>query len=46
MLSDDKEPGKLRSHPFGKWIYRVGGVIIFFLIVLITLGTDIVAFIL
>jgi hypothetical protein len=46
MLSDDKDPGKLRSHPFGKWIYRVGGVIIFFLIVLITLGTDIVAFIL
>ena len=46
MLSDDKEPGKLRSHPFGKWIYRVGGVIIFFFIVLITLGTDIVALIL
>ena len=45
MFSDDKEPGKLRNHPFGKWIYRVGGAIIFYFIVLISLGTDIVAFV-
>jgi len=45
MFSDDKEPGKLRSHPFGKWIYRIGGAIIFYFIVLISLGTDIVAFV-
>jgi len=41
LLSDDKQAGLLRNHPLGLWIYRIGGLVIFYLIVQISLGKDI-----
>ena len=41
LLSDDKQSGSLRNHPVGVWVYRIGGIAIFYLIVQIALGKDI-----
>jgi hypothetical protein len=41
LLSDDKQSGSLRNHPLGVWVYRIGGIAIFYLIVQIALGRDI-----
>jgi len=42
LLSDDKNAGALRHHPIGLWIYRVGGIAVFYLIVQIAIGKNIV----
>jgi hypothetical protein len=41
LLSDDKQSGSLRHHPLGVWVYRIGGIAIFYLIVQIAIGRDI-----
>ena len=41
LLSDDKQSGSLRNHPVGVWVYRIGGIAIFYLIVQIAIGKDI-----
>lgn len=42
LLSDDKNAGSLRDHKIGVWIYRIGGIAIFYLIIQIAVGRDIV----
>ena len=41
LLSDEKQSGSLRNSPIGLWVYRIGGVAIFYLIIQIALGKDI-----
>jgi hypothetical protein len=41
LLSDEKQSGSLRNSPIGVWVYRVGGIAIFYLIIQIALGKDI-----
>jgi len=40
LLSDDKNSGSLRNHPVGLWVYRIGGVVVFYLIIQIALGKN------
>jgi hypothetical protein len=41
LLSDGKQSGSLRDNPIGLWVYRIGGLAIFYLIIQIALGKDI-----
>ena len=41
LLTDDKQSGSLRHHSLGLWVYRIGGIAIFYLIVQIAIGRDI-----
>jgi hypothetical protein len=41
LLSDEKNAGSLRHHRAGIWLYRIGGVGIFYLIVQIAAGENI-----
>jgi hypothetical protein len=41
LLTDDKNSGSLRSHRVGIWVYRLGGIVIFYLIVQIAFGKNI-----
>jgi hypothetical protein len=41
LLSDEKNAGSLRHHRAGIWLYRIGGVGIFYLIVQIAAGKNI-----
>jgi hypothetical protein len=42
LLSDDKNAGSLKNHKLGVWIYRLGGVAVFYLITQIAVGKDVV----
>lgn len=42
LLSDDKNAGSLKNHRLGVWIYRLGGVAVFYLITQIAVGKDVV----
>jgi hypothetical protein len=44
LLSDEKNPQTLKNHKVGIWIYRLGGLVVFYLIIEIILGKDISAF--
>ena len=46
LLSDDKNAGSLRNHKIGLWVYRLGGIAVFYLITQIALGKDITSAIL
>jgi hypothetical protein len=41
LLSDDKNAGSLKHHKLGIWVYRIGGLAIFYLIIQIAAGKDI-----
>lgn len=41
LLSDDKNAGSLRQHKIGIWIYRLGGLVVFYLITQIAVGKDV-----
>jgi hypothetical protein len=41
LLSDEKNAGSLRHHRAGLWLYRIGGIGIFYLIVQIAAGKNI-----
>ncbi len=41
LLSDDNGSGTFQNHKVGVWIYRIGGIAIFYLIVQIAIGKDI-----
>jgi len=41
LLTDDKNSGSLRSHRVGIWVYRIGGIAIFYLIIQIAFGKNI-----
>ena len=42
LLSDDKKAGSLRHHKIGIWIYRLGGLVVFYLITQIAVGKDVI----
>jgi hypothetical protein len=42
LLSDDKNAGSLKNHKLGVWIYRLGGIAVFYLITQIVAGKDVV----
>jgi hypothetical protein len=41
LFSDDKNAGSLKNHELGVWIYRLGGVAVFYLITQIAVGKDV-----
>jgi hypothetical protein len=41
LFSDDKNAGSLKNHGLGVWIYRLGGVAVFYLITQIAVGKDV-----
>jgi hypothetical protein len=45
LVSDDKNYKGIKGHEFGRWVYRIGGPVVLFLIVQIVLGHDILALI-
>lgn len=46
LISDDKDAGALREDKVGKWIYRIVGVYVFYLILQIAQGKDVLEVIL
>lgn len=46
LISDDKDAGALREDKVGKWIYRIVGVYVFYLILQIAQGKDVIEIIL
>jgi hypothetical protein len=42
LLSDDKNAGSLQNHKLGAWVYRLGGIAVFYLITQIALGKDVI----
>jgi hypothetical protein len=46
LISDDKDASTLREDKVGKWVYRVVGVYVFYLIVQIAQGKDVIEVIL
>jgi len=42
LLSDDKNAGSLRNHKVGLWVYRIGGILVLYLIVQIAQGENII----
>jgi hypothetical protein len=42
LLSDDKNAGSLRNHKLGAWVYRLGGLAVFYLIIQIAIGKDVI----
>ncbi len=43
LVSDDQNAGGLKRHNYGIWVYRVGGMVVLFLIYEIVRGKDILA---
>ena len=46
LITDDKDAGALREDKVGKWIYRIVGVYVFYLILQIAQGKDVIEIIL
>jgi hypothetical protein len=46
LISDDKSAGTMREDKVGKWIYRIVGVYVFYLILQIAQGKDVLEVIL
>jgi len=46
LISDDKDASTLREDKVGKWVYRIVGVYVFYLIVQIAQGKDVIEVIL
>jgi hypothetical protein len=42
LLSDEKSSISIRNHKIGLWIYRIGGLVILYLIIQIAIGRDII----
>jgi len=46
LISDDKNAGTMREDKVGKWIYRIVGLYVFYLILQIAQGKDVIGAIL